>query len=490
MSTDFNKEKCQQRNRVAALRYGIDTASVKFLSGVSEGAPVEYRNYGGKLPETSAEALAMINAMLPEGAEPLTAADVYIHYVEAANNSFIADRYAFLGRDTLRNIARDGAAGAAFMNSHRTGGLSTDAEFPFGKTFAGQYQEGRDAQNSPVQRTLLAFYMLRGIKPNGDSAPSTDDLDRKIRGGTLFDVSVGLYGGTRLCDVCGNDLTDGDECPHIPGTLYAMDAEEIAQQKARGVPDGCATYTIKEASLGEVSGVFDGAVRGAGFRKALSLSARLKGQDLKLAREVYAGLLPQHEGEVMHQGLFDRLTEAVADGFRRAVGNKPPTPPPQQHSEAEADKPASADHKPEREDDMDTAKDTAEVERLRADSAELARIKRERREQEAKSFATDQIKAHKRLLPFGFQNLQAEYLQRAEDDERAPLAAGSRVENLRAIFAALPAHHLTEEQAAAQLPKGAEILDNNEGGEQALAQAAYQNAKAWGEKANVRKLGN
>lgn len=478
MSKTFNKEKCDQRRRQAALRYGIDSAPVKFLSGASDGAPVEYRNYGGKLPETDAEALAMINAMLPEGADALTLADVYIHYVEAANNSFIAHRYAFISRDSLRNIARDGAAGAAFMNSHRTGGLSTDAEFPFGKTFAGQYQEGRDAEGSAVQRTMLGVYMLRGIKPNGDSAPSTDDLDRKIRGGTLFDVSVGLYGGARICDVCDGDVSDYDACPHLPGTYYAMDEDEIAAQKSRGVPDGKASYTIKGASLGEVSGVFDGAVRGAGFRKAVSLANSLSSSDLRLAREVYGGLNLKEEPD--GQGsLLERVSEAVADGFRRAFGGKPPTPPPALEAGGLPGGDAAED-----DNDMSDKTNNEEVERLRKDSEELAKMKAKERQAGAEKFATEQVTKHKRLLPFGKDKLQTIYLRLADGDQSLAAGEESGVKLLMDMFSALPGHNLTTELAAGQLPDGATVLDNESDPDKALVKQGQTSIRAFAERAN------
>lgn len=478
MPTDFDKERCEKRNRQAALRYGIDTASVNFLSGPTQHAPVEMRNYGGGLPETIDEALALINAMLPEGATPLTASDVYVHYVEAANNDLIRDRYGFLARDTLRNIAKDAAAGAAFMNTHRTGGLSTDAEFPFGKTFAGQYQEGKDETGKPIQRALLGLYMLRNVKPNGDSGPSTDDLDKKIRGGTLFDVSVGLKEGRRECDVCGDDLMESD-CPHVPGTLYAMDDDEIEAQGVKGVPDGRATYTYRGGRLGEISGVFDGAVRGAGFRKAMSLSSKLGGEDLRLAREVYGELKTKDEAEPMSESIFARLTDAITEAFGRVFGGKgvpsipgtPPIPP--------AKSAATEEH-----DDMSEKYNSVDVEKLRRDSEELAALKKQQRGNAAAQFASEQVTKHKNLLPFGQTKLQALYMQLADDDTAMPLAEGSRVEQLTTLFSALPGHNLTKEHAAGKLPEGAVVLENDDDPDQALVKQGRESATAYAAKAN------
>src|SRR4051812_7485309 len=102
--TGLNPQKCAQRNRVAA-KMGIDAMPWRFLKSattVGQGAT----SATGTLPATDAQALARINA-LREGQEPLTLEDVFIHYAEAANSSFIADRFAFLSTKTLKNIARD-----------------------------------------------------------------------------------------------------------------------------------------------------------------------------------------------------------------------------------------------------------------------------------------------------------------------------------------------------------------------------------------------
>jgi hypothetical protein len=456
MSASFDKERCEKRNRQAALRFGIETAHINFLNAANENAPIEFRNYGGTLPETVDEALKLINSLLPENAEPLAATDVYIHYVEAANNDLIRDRFCFLSRNTLRLVARDAAAGAAFMNTHRTGGMSTDAEFPFGKTFAGLYQEGRDAQGNLVQRAHLGLYMLRNIKPNGDNGPSTDDLDKKIRGGTLFDVSVGLKEGTRICDVCEKDLTESD-CPHVPGTHYAMDDAEIAAQLALGVPEGRATYTYENGRLSEISGVFDGAVRGAGFRKAMSLATKLKGENLKQARDVYSGLLSKKDEELMNETILERVAEFLTERFPSVFGDKststnPPAP------EA-GTKPDATPVRTEENSEMST--NNFDVEKLRRDSEELAALKTQQRKQASKDFATEQVAKNRTLLPFGHDKLQSLHEQLSIDDSLNPLSQGSRVEELKALFAAIPGHNLTSERAAGKLPEGSTVLNND-----------------------------
>lgn len=243
----------------------------------------------GKLPASASEALTLINARRDPEAEPLTEEDIYIHYLEAANNSFVSDRYCFIGESTLKNIATDAAAGFAYMNSHRTGDYWKTAELPLGATFCGRFErvsststddqtdqtdlEPSDTEGA-TRRSVVGFYMRRGISPNGTASISTDDMHRSIDARTIFDCSVGLFGGRAVCDVCGNGVWEYDAengrylCPHYPGSDYQMTEEQIAAQVARGVPDGRCSYSIEDAHCNEVSAVYDGACPGAGFIKA------------------------------------------------------------------------------------------------------------------------------------------------------------------------------------------------------------------------------
>lgn len=284
MGTKLNREKCLKRSRVAARRDGVNGARMKFLREVPKAETCAKAI--GTLPRSMNEAMKLINANTKE---PLKQEDVYIHYAEAANDNFLDDRYMFMHETTLRNIAKAASAGIAFMNSHATGGLSSPAELPYGRTFAGRYEEVIQSDGSVRRRALFGFYMLRGVQPNGANGPSTDDLDAAIKGGTLFDVSVGLYGGQAVCDVCGEDLES--ECGHIPGTTHGMEDGEIEAQIARGVPEGRASYTYVGGKCHEVSAVYEGAVPGAGFTKALQNLRRLTDEERAELAESFRSLI-------------------------------------------------------------------------------------------------------------------------------------------------------------------------------------------------------
>jgi len=284
----------------------------------------------GKLPTSKTEALSTINALLGDGEDPLTESDVYIRYMEAANDNFVSDRYCFLGESTLKNVATDAAIGFAFMNSHRTGGYGKPAELPLGRTFCGRYEvittEGEEGASVSTKRAVVGIYMLRGLKPNGESGVSTDDMNRMIAGRTVFDVSVGVYGGKYTCDVCGHGVWDLDEeyrylCRHVPGSTYNMTDAEIAAQEARGVDGGRASYTLDDAHCNEVSAVYDGAVPGAGFAKAATYGIT------EADRETVTNQLSSGYGLKFTVSDLDRLTEH----FQSGTGPAPklsPTPEP------------------------------------------------------------------------------------------------------------------------------------------------------------------
>lgn len=317
----LDKELCERRNRVVARREDVEGVPIRFLAettGTWFTTDWHIAVADGDMPVHMSDVLAAINTKLPEGAAKLTADDVYVHYLEAANSNFIGDRFMFLGKSTLKNIAADAERGFAFMNSHRTGKLSQPSELPFGKTFAGQYQAGSDENGQPQQRAIVGMYMLRGIKPNGEAGPTTDDLHRMILGGQVADVSVGLQGGNALCDVCGVNLREND-CSHAPGTRKGMTEDDLAKQMKRKVPDGKCSYTLEDARCGEVSAVFDGAVPGAGVKKVMSLrkKGKLNHREWKEARAVFGSLL---NGDLsMDQDIFADVADAVEIGVRAAL---------------------------------------------------------------------------------------------------------------------------------------------------------------------------
>lgn len=313
--TTFNKAKCEQRNRLAA-RAGFNAVPLRFMAEPDLHTSAQLAFYEGTLPATVDAALAQINTLLPEGATALTADDVYIHYLEAANDNFIPDRFMFMDKSTLRNIAADARTGVAFMNSHRTGGLSHPSEQPFGKTFAGRFEQSTDGR----MRALVGVYMRAGIAPNGTGGPTTDDLHTMILSGTTADCSVGLYQGTAQCDLCKNDLGSKD-CGHVPGSRRNMSPEQVKIQETRGVRKGMASYTLMNARMNEVSAVYDGAVPGAGVQKVFALKAQhqLSVQDWNDALGAYGALL---QTGALDMDQVNELGDRIGTRIARALGRR------------------------------------------------------------------------------------------------------------------------------------------------------------------------
>jgi hypothetical protein len=310
----MSQDKCKQRSRLAALRYDVNAVPLRFIGSSTRQANEDFMELKtvGKLPESNDSIMRLINSKLPEGSPPLTSDQVYVHFHEAANNNFVSDRSMHMSEKTLKNIGQDAAAGVAFMNSHRTGGMSSPSELPFGRTFAGQYQEGFDDNKRPIRRSIIGVYMLKGTHPNGQNGPSTDDLHQGILSGTIFDISVGLSGGEYICEVCSNPLNARDDdgeylCNHYPGTHMGMTKEEILAQKKADPQNtkGLASYLLDDAHLNESSAVYDGAVPGAGIKKVMSFaqsSSISKEQFRELVTEAYqefGSLLPFDISEIV-----------------------------------------------------------------------------------------------------------------------------------------------------------------------------------------------
>lgn len=175
---------------------------------------------------------------------------------------------------SLRNYATEAAAGVAFQNSHNQHQLG------FGRSLTGTYEESGD-----LARVLAEFYTFPGLRMND---VSTDDFILGVRSGLIKDVSIGFYGGSFRCALCGRDMLDW-ECPHIPGIQYP-------QHDAAGNVTGAelAFAWVDEAHLCEVSAVYDGATPGAAILKAQQEAdgGRLRPETARLLEARYRIRLP------------------------------------------------------------------------------------------------------------------------------------------------------------------------------------------------------
>lgn len=166
---------------------------------------------------------------------------------EISNNRLDA-YFTKMASSSLRNYAADAAAGVSFQNSHR------QDELGFGRSLTGIYEEVGDQA-----RVLADFYTVPGLRLNG---VSTDDFILGMRCGLVKDVSIGFYGGTYRCSICGQNIFSWD-CPHIPGVKYPR-RDELGNV----IGEELAFAWIENARLAEASSVYDGATPGAAILKA------------------------------------------------------------------------------------------------------------------------------------------------------------------------------------------------------------------------------
>lgn len=182
--------------------------------------------------------------------------------------------YTRMAPTSLRNYAQEAAAGVAFQNSHNQHQLG------FGRSLTGTYEEAGE-----LARVLAEFYTLPGLRLHD---VATDDFIIGVRSGLIKDVSIGFYGGSFRCGLCGRDIWD-QACPHIPGVTYP-------QRNEAGTVTGeeLAFAWVDDAHLAEVSAVYDGATPGAAILKAQQEadSGRLRPEVARLLEARYRIRLP------------------------------------------------------------------------------------------------------------------------------------------------------------------------------------------------------
>lgn len=155
------------------------------------------------------------------------------------SNDLLDSHFTHMSESTLKNYAADATRGVAFLKGHDWRSL------PVGYSLTGLYEVGQKT------RVVSDFYTFEGL-------PDTNDLIARMKMGLVRDVSVGFHGGRAICDLCGADFWD---CRHYPGLKYE-------EKEGDTVRTRLATFTIEDANLSEVSGVFDGSTPEAMILKA------------------------------------------------------------------------------------------------------------------------------------------------------------------------------------------------------------------------------
>lgn len=182
---------------------------------------------------------------------------------------------------TLQNFIDAAKEGRAFLDSH------DGRKLGIGYTIGGEL-----ATEGEILRAMTGFYTMPGINFGGQhSFASTDDYIRAVEAQIVRDVSVGFYGGTWVCDVCGGDYRSYRTCPHWAGSMVEVHDEAGDPEMVR------VTVAIHDGELSEVSAVYDGSTPGAMIRKAQD-AAREGAIDEKqrsILEVRYKVALPEHD---------------------------------------------------------------------------------------------------------------------------------------------------------------------------------------------------
>jgi hypothetical protein len=204
---------------------------------------------GAIMSQLSKQELAYINKKFAK--KELTEEDVFGFSAVIARSDRTTAYHTRLDKTTLaafqKSINQDGVAM----------GISHQNQLPAGRVYNGEL-----AGNALSAK----FYALRNVNVNaggggglisvGGTTLSTNDIERMIDAGTLFDVSVGFHANTDkyFCSICKTQIL-ADKCEHFPGKSY-------------GDKKCYAIISDPDATLHEVSAVMAGALPGAEINSA------------------------------------------------------------------------------------------------------------------------------------------------------------------------------------------------------------------------------
>lgn len=177
--------------------------------------------------------------------------EVFVFFDKLAGDMIIPERYMKLDLSLLNEFQKDALSGVSMLIDHSWSGFfgRPKAAIPYGRTFDAAIEPS----DIPGETWALNanHYIVRGKTMDGIS---TDALIANIEDGTMFDTSIGWGASTYHCSICGNDIRDYQNCPHIPGREY----------KVNGVDLLCYVIAKPPGYLMENSLVFDGAYPTAG----------------------------------------------------------------------------------------------------------------------------------------------------------------------------------------------------------------------------------
>lgn len=175
-------------------------------------------------------------------------AEQYEFVMRIATGEMVPDRYCYFDKSSLENFAKDAASGVPLLQSH-----NSYRDVAIGYTFLGEYVSSRKYVNA-------AAYIIKGLRLNsGYSYSESDGYILSLQKKGIREVSMGIYGGTAICSICGGNYMSYRECQHWRGKEYPVGPNRVMR---------LCYYTWHDSHLDEVSLVANGAVPGAMILKA------------------------------------------------------------------------------------------------------------------------------------------------------------------------------------------------------------------------------
>ena len=165
-----------------------------------------------------------------------------------ATGAMVPDRFCYFDKSSLENFAKDAAEGVPLLQSH-----NSYRDVAIGYTFLGEYEASKKYVNA-------AAYIIKGLRLNsGYSYSESDGYILSLQQKGIREVSMGVYGGTAICSICGGNYMSYRECQHWSGNEYPVGPNRVMK---------LCYYTWHDSHLDEVSLVANGAVPGAMILKA------------------------------------------------------------------------------------------------------------------------------------------------------------------------------------------------------------------------------
>ena len=179
------------------------------------------------------------------------------------SNGLLDGYYTRMHRTSQVNYAADAEAGVAVMDSHKTGGMLSDAELNFGRSLTGVrvVPTGQEEDDYAGEVFSQAFTLSNFVLPNGTN---TDSYIGGIRAGLHRDISIGFHKGQQICSICGVDMYRDFSCWHYPGLYYTKTDAESGDQGRREL----CWASVQDSHLREWSHVYKGATPRAAVLKA------------------------------------------------------------------------------------------------------------------------------------------------------------------------------------------------------------------------------